>query len=170
MEIRGLCPPAPACSLLLKMHVGWEESCCLWLPRWLSGKKPVSSVGDLALISDWEDPPEEEMATHSSILAWTTPWTEEPDGIQSTTAALCAGGLGWVLPTWRYSHVALVVKRPPARAGDVGALGSAPGGEDPGGGNSCPLQCSGLENPMDRGAWWAVVCRVAELAGLKRPT
>ena len=31
----------------------------------------------------WEDPLEEEMATHSSILAWRIPWTEEPDGLQS---------------------------------------------------------------------------------------
>ena len=31
-----------------------------------------------------EDPREEEMATHSSILAWKTPWTEEPGGLQST--------------------------------------------------------------------------------------
>ena len=32
----------------------------------------------------WEDPLEKEMATHSSILAWRTPWTEEPAGLQST--------------------------------------------------------------------------------------
>ena len=31
-----------------------------------------------------EDPLEEGMATHSSILAWKIPWTEEPDGLQST--------------------------------------------------------------------------------------
>ena len=31
----------------------------------------------------WEDPLEEGMATHSSILAWRIPWTEEPDGQQS---------------------------------------------------------------------------------------
>ena len=31
-----------------------------------------------------EDPPEKEMATHSSILAWQMPWTEEPGGLQST--------------------------------------------------------------------------------------
>ena len=31
----------------------------------------------------WEDPLEEEMATHSSILAWRTPWKEEPGGLQS---------------------------------------------------------------------------------------
>ena len=32
----------------------------------------------------WEDPLEEDMATHSSILAWSIPWTEEPGGLQST--------------------------------------------------------------------------------------
>ena len=32
---------------------------------------------------DWEDLLEKEMATHSSILAWEMPWTEEPGGLQS---------------------------------------------------------------------------------------
>ena len=32
---------------------------------------------------DWEDPLEEGMATHSSILAWRIPWTENPSGLQS---------------------------------------------------------------------------------------
>ena len=31
---------------------------------------------------DWEDPLEKEMATHSSILGWEIPWTEEPGGLQ----------------------------------------------------------------------------------------
>ena len=31
----------------------------------------------------WEDPLEKEMATHSSILAWKTPWTEDPGRLQS---------------------------------------------------------------------------------------
>ena len=31
----------------------------------------------------WEDPMEEKMATHSSILAWEIPWTEQPGGLQS---------------------------------------------------------------------------------------
>ena len=31
----------------------------------------------------WEDHPEKEMATHSSILAWKIPWSEEPDRLQS---------------------------------------------------------------------------------------
>ena len=32
----------------------------------------------------WKDPLEEGMATHSSLLAWRIPWTEEPGGLQST--------------------------------------------------------------------------------------
>ena len=32
----------------------------------------------------WEDPLKKEMATHSSVLAWEIPWTEEPGGLQST--------------------------------------------------------------------------------------
>ena len=32
---------------------------------------------------DWEDPLEKGMATHSSILAWRIPWTEEPGGLQT---------------------------------------------------------------------------------------
>jgi len=31
----------------------------------------------------WKDPLEEEMVTHSSVLAWRIPWTEEPGGLQS---------------------------------------------------------------------------------------
>ena len=33
----------------------------------------------------WEDPLEKEMATHSSILAWRIPWTEEPGGLKTKT-------------------------------------------------------------------------------------
>ena len=39
---------------------------------------------DMGSIPGLEDPLEEGMATHSSILAWRTPWTEEPGGLQST--------------------------------------------------------------------------------------
>ena len=52
--------------------------------------------------------------------------------------------------------VVLVVKNPPANAGDVREVGSIPGlGRSPGEGHGKPLQYSCLENPMDRGAWWA---------------
>ena len=67
------------------------------------------------------------------------------------------------------SQVALVVKNPPANAGDVRDLGSIPGlGRSPGGGHGNPLQYSCLENPGIRGAWWATVHRVAKIwTGLK---
>ena len=39
-------------------------------------------VGDTSSII-WEDPPEKEMATHSSILVWEIPWTEQPGEVQS---------------------------------------------------------------------------------------
>ena len=59
--------------------------------------------------------------------------------------------------------MALVVKNWPANAGDVRDAGSIPGsGRSPGGGNSNPLQYSCLENPMDRGAWQAIVHRVTK--------
>ena len=55
------------------------------------------------------------------------------------------------------------VKNPPTNAGDAGDTGLAPeSGRSPGAGNGDPLQCSCLENPMDRGAWWATVHRVAK--------
>ena len=61
------------------------------------------------------------------------------------------------------SQVALVVKNPPANAGDVRMMGSIPGwGRCPGGGHSNPLQCSCLENPTDRVASWALVRRSAK--------
>ena len=48
-----------------------------------------------------------------------------------------------------------VVKNPPARIGDVGLI---PGwGRYPGEGNGNPLQYCCLENPMERGTWWAAV-------------
>ena len=46
-------------------------------------KESACNVGDLGLILGWEDPLEDSMATHSSILAWRIPWTEEPGGLQS---------------------------------------------------------------------------------------
>jgi len=61
------------------------------------------------------------------------------------------------------SQVTLVVKNQPANAGDIRDVDSIPGlGRSPGGGHDNPFQYSCLENPMDRGAWWATVHRVTE--------
>ena len=56
------------------------------------------------------------------------------------------------------SQVGLVVKILPANARDINDAGSFPGsGRSPGGGHGNPLQYSCLENPMERGAWWATI-------------
>ena len=57
----------------------------------------------------------------------------------------------------------LVVKNLPVNAGDERDAGLIPGlGRSPGGGHDNPLQYSCLENPMDRGAWQAIVYGVAK--------
>ena len=83
---------------------------------------------------------EKAMAPHSSTLAWKIPWMEEP------------GGLGF--------YGGSEVKNPPASVGDVGLISGLE--RSPGGGHGRPLQYSYLENPMDRGAWWATVHGVTE--------
>ena len=56
------------------------------------------------------------------------------------------------------SQVVLVVKDPPAKAGDITDTGSIPGsGRSPGGGQGYPFQYSCLKNPMDRGVCWVTV-------------
>ena len=61
------------------------------------------------------------------------------------------------------SQVALVVKNPPANAGDVRNMSSIPGSRrSPGGGHGIPLQCSCLENPTARWACRATVHGIAE--------
>ena len=67
-------PPSPAnfqklglcCPLMVKLPCGSD------------GKEPACSAGDLGSIPGWEDPLENEVATHSSNLAWKISWMEEP--------------------------------------------------------------------------------------------
>ena len=61
-----------------------------------------------------------------------------------------------------------MVKNLPANAGDMGLI---PGlGRSPGKGNGNPLQYFGLENPMDRGAWWAAVHGAAKVLDMFCPS
>ena len=53
-------------------------------------------------------------------------------------------------------------KNPPAKVGDPGLIPGS--GRSPGEGNGNPLQYSCLENPMDRGAWWATVHGVTKVS------
>ena len=68
------------------------------------------------------------------------------------------------------SQEVLVIKISPANAGDIRDMTSVPGlGRSPGAGHGKPFQYSCLENPMDRGAWWATVHRVSNSqTGLKQ--
>ena len=52
-------------------------------PGGSDSKESACNEGDLSSIPGLEDTLEEGMATHSSILAWRIPWTEEPGGLQS---------------------------------------------------------------------------------------
>ena len=110
----------------------------------------------------WEDVLEKEMATHSSILAWEIPWTEEPGRLQSVGSQESDTTQRLNNSIWCYEGFpgGSEVKASACNAGD---LGSIPGsGRSPGEGNGNPLQYSCLENPKDRGAWWASVHGVAK--------
>ena len=78
------------------------------------------------------------MAPHSSALAWKVPWMEEPVGLQSMGSQRVT------------------------RLSDFTSLTSLASYFITGEGNGNPLQYSCLENPMDRGAWQAMVHGVAK--------
>ena len=106
----------------------------LWIFIWILGWTcHILQRSQLWFGRNCIDSPEKTMAPHSSTLAWKIPWTEEPGGLQSM------GSLR-VRHNW------------------VTSLSLSCIGE----GNGNPLQCSCLENPRDRGAWWAAVYGVAK--------
>ena len=72
-----------------QVHTWWAESLCslekhtpLGFPGGSIVKNPRAMQETWVLSLGQEDPLEKEMATHSSILAWRLPWTEEPGGLQ----------------------------------------------------------------------------------------
>ena len=84
---------------------------------------------------------------------------EKPSHIKTTEIFFCTN----IMNIQGASQGALVVKNPPANAGDITDVGSIPRlRRPPGEGNGNPLQCSCVENPMDRGAWWAIAHGVAK--------
>ena len=78
---------------------------------------------------------EKVMAPHSSTLAWKIPWTKEPDGLQSMGSWRV--GHDWVTSLSLFTFMHWRRKWQPTR-------------------------CSCLENPRDRGAWWAAIYGVAQ--------
>ena len=88
------------------------------------------------------------------------PEGRETNEVHSTTASAYRTKAGFRshVGVGRASQVAPVAKDPPANSGSVRDLGSIPGlGRSPGEGHGHPLQYSCLDNPKDRGAWWATV-------------
>ena len=127
------------------------DSGCLFLgntePAAFSPGVPVGTytLGCRALPSKTRDPWK---------CVWNPPGTSAT-GSPSSAEAFCSHLTA--------SQVVLPIKNPPANAGDLRDVGSIPGwGGSPGGGNGNPLQCSYLENPMDRGAWQTAVHGVAK--------
>ena len=72
-------------NLFLKIIICFSlKDISLGLPCSSNGKEFAHDAGDQIQSLGQEDPLEEGMAPHSSILCWRIPWTEEPGGLQST--------------------------------------------------------------------------------------
>ena len=129
---------------------------------WTSALPVAQMVKNLPVMQETQlqsmgqkDSLEKAMATHSNILAWRIPWTVH--GVAK----------GWTqlsnFHSFIHSQVVQVVKNQPANAEDIRNVALIPrSGRSLGEGNGKPLQYSCLENPMDRGAWQAIVHGVAK--------
>ena len=113
------------------------------------GRELACNTGDLGLIPGLGGSPGEGNGTLFQYSCWRIPCTEEPSRGFCTRGRRV--GHNWVTA----SRVAQMVKKSTCNAGDPGSIPGS--GRSPGEGNGNPLQYSGLENPMDRGAWWATV-------------
>ena len=124
---------------------------------------PCTNAGDTeeGLIPGSGRSPEEGVETHSSFLAWRIPRTEEPGGPQSyelqsgtTVGTACTQGVyaGFLGGSDGEESA--------CSAGDTALIPGS--GRSSRVGNGNPLQCSCLENPVDRRAWWATAHRVTE--------
>ena len=133
--------------------------------------KPLPAMQETWVQSlGWEDPLEKEMASHSSILAWRIPRTEEPGGLQSMGSQRVRHDWATSLQVTEQQQNcprgfpgSTSGKDLPANAGDVRDASSFPGlGRALRGGRGNPLQYPCLENPMGRGVWQATVHRVTK--------
>ena len=90
------------------------------------------------------------------------PWTEEPGRLQSVGSPRVRHNR--LTDTTQHTHIRLPQgfkgKKPSYNTGETDSLPGS--GWSPAGGHGNPLQYSCLENPMDRGAWWATVHRVTK--------
>ena len=94
----------PVSALILPLQA--TEMCSLrWegLPSGASGREFACWCERCRFDLGWEDLLEEEVATHSNILAWKSPWTEEPGGLQSMGSQRVRNNWsGWTNGTWTW--------------------------------------------------------------------
>ena len=100
---------------------------------------------------DWPNP----LATENETNQNQSKWGHSYKIIWSFHSS--KANLYWASTICRVSQVALVGKNPPANARDLRVVGWSLGRKIPRGGHGNSLQYFCLENPMDRGAWWATV-------------
>ena len=104
----------------------------------------------------WEDPLEAGTANHFSILAWRIPWLEKPGGLQSTGRRVWCDWSNLACPQVR-KRIFMVYDFYLLNFTLCETIYTFYGE-----GKCNPLQYSCLENPRDRGAWWAAVSGVAQ--------
>ena len=143
----GLIQDDPTCCRTTKsVHHCWtyapeprNRNCWGLVPQLLGSpsgsarKESACNAGEQAWSLGLEDPLEKEIATHSSILAWEIPWTEEPGGPQSVGSQRV--GHNWATCIWIYGHSteahthtvhAPQQEKPPRWEGYATKLGSSP--------------------------------------------
>ena len=118
------------------------------------------SAGDPGSIPGKEKSLEKEMGTHSSYFSLENPMNR---GAWWATVHGVAKSQPWLsnqAQNRSINYTGSVVKNPSANAEDAGSIPGS--GRSPGEGTGNPLQYFCLENSMDRGDWWATVCRLAK--------
>ena len=128
-------------------------------------KKPPAMQETRARSLGWADPWRRAWQPTPVVLPGESPWTVEPGGLQSV--GLQRAGRNWTFRTNHTAHIRLYRASPGKESAcntvDSGDAGSVPGlGRSPGEGNGSPPPYSCLQNPMDRGDWWATVHGVAK--------
>ena len=130
---------------------GFTSSSYMGFPVGSDGKEYTCNVRTWVQSLDWEDPLEEGMTIHSSILAWRTPmdrraWWATVHGVAKTQTWLS----DWAQHSIFTKGFPSDSVNPSASAGDSGSILEL--GRSPGGGNVNPLQYSCWGNPTDREA------------------
>ena len=164
-------PPSPTCrvqqkdTLTLRVQpwtvCGWEDLPSPEAPWVGSSEAPSQRRVDMELMDT--NPWGSRLVLLPQVALTTIPFdvetsaTGKGDGIFTLSCETTDCSFPAQRASCEASQGALVVKNLPANAGDIRDAGSIPRSGKGGGGHGNPCQHSCLENPMDRGAWWATL-------------